>query len=139
LPAQVSATIFCAAPTLYAALLASAELPKRDEVNLRICTAAAEALPEDIGRRWLRHFGVDVLDGIGSTEMLHIFISNRPGDVVYGTTGRPVPDMRCALSMMTAVPCRAARPASCKSRTQCGDHVLEQPRALARDVSGAVT
>ncbi len=84
-------TIFCAAPTLYAALLASAESPKREEINLRICTAAAEALPEDIGKRWHQHFGVDVLDGIGSTEMLHIFISNRPGDVVYGTTGRAVP------------------------------------------------
>jgi benzoate-CoA ligase len=84
-------TIFCAAPTLYAALLASSELPKRDEINLRLCTAAAEALPEDIGRRWRQHFEVDVLDGIGSTEMLHIFISNRPGDVAYGTTGRAVP------------------------------------------------
>jgi benzoate-CoA ligase len=84
-------TIFCAAPTAYAALLASPDLPSRDEVNIRICTAAAEALPEDIGKRWQSHFGVDILDGIGSTEMLHIFISNRPGDVLYGTTGRPVP------------------------------------------------
>jgi benzoate-CoA ligase len=84
-------TIFCGAPTLYAALLASPEMPSRDEINLRVCTAAAEALPEDIGRRWRQHFGIDVLDGIGSTEMLHIFISNHPGDVVYGTTGRAVP------------------------------------------------
>jgi benzoate-CoA ligase len=84
-------TIFCAAPTAYAALLASPELPSREDVNLRICTAAAEALPADIGKRWRAHFGVDILDGIGSTEMLHIFISNRPGDVEYGTTGRAVP------------------------------------------------
>jgi len=84
-------TIFCAAPTAYAALLANPELPRREEMNLRICTAAAEALPEDIGKRWATHFGVDILDGIGSTEMLHIFISNRPGDVAYGTSGRPVP------------------------------------------------
>lgn len=84
--------IFCAAPTLYAALLASTDLPSREELpNLRICTAAAEALPEDIGKRWRASFGVDILDGIGSTEMLHIFISNRPDDVVYGTTGRAVP------------------------------------------------
>jgi benzoate-CoA ligase len=85
-------TIFCAAPTAYAALLASPDLPSPEEVQgLRICTAAAEALPENIGRRWRSHFGVDILDGIGSTEMLHIFISNRPGDVGYGTSGRPVP------------------------------------------------
>jgi benzoate-CoA ligase len=84
-------TIFCAAPTAYAAFLASPELPSREELTLRICTAAAEALPEDIGKRWRAHLGVDILDGIGSTEMLHIFISNRPGDVVYGTTGKAVP------------------------------------------------
>src|SRR5262249_35785507 len=84
-------TIFCAAPTVYAALLASPELPRCEETHLRVCTAAAEALPEDIGKRWAAHFGVDILDGIGSTEMLHIFISNRLGDVVYGTTGVPVP------------------------------------------------
>jgi benzoate-CoA ligase len=84
-------TIFCAAPTAYAAMLASPDLPAKKDVNLRVCTAAAEALPEDIGKRWQAHFGVDILDGIGSTEMLHIFISNRPGDVVYGTSGRPVP------------------------------------------------
>jgi benzoate-CoA ligase len=84
-------TIFCAAPTAYAAMLANPELLRREESNLRICTAAAEALPEEIGKRWAAHFGVDILDGIGSTEMLHIFISNRPGDVVYGTTGKAVP------------------------------------------------
>jgi benzoate-CoA ligase len=48
-------------------------------------------LPRDIGERWTRHFGCEVIDGIGSTEMLHVFLSNRPGDVRYGTTGKPVP------------------------------------------------
>ena len=84
-------SIFCGVPTLYAALLASPRLPARESVGLRLCTSAGEALPEEIGRRWRQHFGVDILDGIGSTEMLHIFISNRPGDVRYGTTGKPVP------------------------------------------------
>jgi benzoate-CoA ligase len=84
-------TIFYGVPTLYAALLASPELPARSAVKLRRCVSAGEALPADIGRRWLAHFGVDILDGIGSTEMLHIFLSNRPGDVRYGTTGKPVP------------------------------------------------
>ena len=84
-------TIFYGVPTLYAALLASPDLPKRDEVSLRRCVSAGEALPEDIGKRWAERFGVDILDGLGSTEMLHIFLSARPGEVRYGTTGKPVP------------------------------------------------
>jgi len=84
-------TIFYGVPTLYSALLASPDLPKREELNLRCCTSAGEALPPDVGRRWLDHTGVDILDGLGSTEMLHIFLSNRPGDVRYGSTGKPVP------------------------------------------------
>lgn len=84
-------TIFYGVPTLYGALLASPDLPRREELALRRCTSAGEALPADIGRRWSEAIGVDILDGIGSTEMLHIFLSNRPGDVRYGTTGKPVP------------------------------------------------
>ena len=84
-------TIFYGVPTLYAALLAYNELPKREEMALRRCVSAGEALPEEIGRRWTERMGVEILDGIGSTEMLHIFLSNRPGDVRYGTTGKPVP------------------------------------------------
>jgi benzoate-CoA ligase len=84
-------TIFYGVPTLYSALLASPDLPKREESKLRRCTSAGEALPPDVGRRWAEHFGVDILDGLGSTEMLHIFLSNRPGDNRYGTSGKPVP------------------------------------------------
>ena len=84
-------TIFYGVPTLYSALLASAELPKREEFNLRRCTSAGEALPPEVGKRWLERTGCDILDGLGSTEMLHIFLSNRPGEVRYGTTGKPVP------------------------------------------------
>ncbi len=62
-----------------------------DELALRRCTSAGEALPAEIGRRWTEHFGVEILDGLGSTEMLHIFLSNRPGAVRYGTSGMPVP------------------------------------------------
>lgn len=90
-------TIFYGVPTLYAGLLVSPELPRREEVALRVCTSAGEALPADLGKRWAAHFGVDLLDGIGSTEMLHIFLSNRPGDVRYGTTGKPVPGYRIRL------------------------------------------
>jgi benzoate-CoA ligase len=88
---QHPVTVFYAVPTFYAAFLASPAAPLRDEVKMRLCVSAGEALPPDIGRRWLDRYGVDILDGIGSTEMLHIFLSNRPGEVKYGTTGRPVP------------------------------------------------
>jgi benzoate-CoA ligase len=83
-------TIFYGVPTLYSALLASPELPNREELNLRRCTSAGEALPPEVGRRWRERTGVDILDGLGSTEMLHIFLSNRPDDVRYGTSGKPV-------------------------------------------------
>jgi benzoate-CoA ligase len=85
------ATLFFGAPTGFAAMLASPDLPAPEDLMLRLASSAGEALPADLGQRFTQHFGVDVIDGIGSTEMLHIFISNRPGDVRYGTTGRPVP------------------------------------------------
>jgi benzoate-CoA ligase len=88
---QHQPSIFCGVPTLYASMLANPELPTRAAFNLRRCISAGEALPEQIGKRWSQHFGLDILDGIGSTEMLHIFLSNRTGEVRYGTTGKPVP------------------------------------------------
>ena len=87
----VRPTVFYGAPTGFAGMLASNALPQREEVALRLVSSAGEALPAEIGERFKRHFGVDIIDGIGSTEMLHIFISNRPGRVRYGTTGWPVP------------------------------------------------
>jgi benzoate-CoA ligase family protein len=88
---QHPVTVFYAVPTFYAAFLASSAAPQRDELKLRLCISAGEALPPDVGRRWQQRYGVDILDGLGSTEMLHIFLSNRPDDVKYGTSGRPVP------------------------------------------------
>lgn len=87
---ELQPTVFCVAATGYAAMLASPELPPREAVRLRICTSAGEALPETIGRRFTEHFGCEILDGLGSTEMLHIFLSNHEGSVRYGSTGRPV-------------------------------------------------
>ncbi len=87
----VRPTIFFGAPTGYAGMLASANLPARNEVSLRLCSSAGEALPAELGQRFTAHFGCEIIDGIGSTEMLHIFLSNRPGQVRYGTTGWPVP------------------------------------------------
>jgi benzoate-CoA ligase len=84
-------TIFYGVPTLYAALLVNPGFPDRSKLNLRVCTSAGEALPPEIGKRWTERTGTELLDGIGSTEMLHIFLSNRPGDVRPGTTGKAVP------------------------------------------------
>jgi 4-hydroxybenzoate-CoA ligase len=84
-------TIFYAVPTLYAALLAHRELGACVGSNrLRMCVSAGEALPAALGKRWQDVVGVDILDGLGSTEMLQTFLSNRPGDVRYGSTGRAV-------------------------------------------------
>ena len=83
-------TVFYGAPTGYGGMLASPDLPAKSQVALRLCSSAGEALPRDIGERWTAQFGCEIIDGIGSTEMLHVFLSNRPGDVRYGTTGKPV-------------------------------------------------
>lgn len=87
---QYQPTIFYGVPTLYGTMLVSEDMPQRDELKLRRCTSAGEALPADIGQRWMAATGVEILDGIGSTEMLHIFLSNRPGKVRYGTTGQRI-------------------------------------------------
>jgi 4-hydroxybenzoate-CoA ligase len=84
-------TIFCGVPTLYAAMVAQMNRDGAPKAPLRVCISAGEALPEDVGIRWEKHTGVGILDGVGSTEMLHIFLSNAPGDIVYGTSGRAVP------------------------------------------------
>ncbi len=84
-------TIFCGVPTLYTAILATAACrPETGSRRLRACISAGEALPAEIGRIWRQRFGVDILDGVGSTEMLHIYVSNRPDDIRYGTSGRAV-------------------------------------------------
>ncbi len=96
-------TLFFGVPTLYASMLDYAA--KMDDVNgreidpnaehelssVRLCVSAGEALPTDIYHRWKERYGVEILDGIGSTEMLHIFLTNRPGEIKPGSTGKPVP------------------------------------------------
>ena len=89
---QTRPTLFFSVPTAYAAMLAVPDAEKRyDFSSVRACVSAGEALPADILRRWQDKFHVDILDGIGSTEILHIFISNRPGDIRPGSTGKLVP------------------------------------------------
>ncbi|OFX02415.1 MAG: benzoate--CoA ligase [Alphaproteobacteria bacterium RIFCSPHIGHO2_12_FULL_66_14] len=84
-------TLYYAVPTLYAAQLAALEAGPRDLSCLRACVSAGEALPAEIFRRWKEKTGTVILDGIGSTEALHIFIGNRLGDYRPGTSGMPVP------------------------------------------------
>src|SRR5213078_4332797 len=91
-------TIFFGVPTLFAAMLNDEALKKAGAgTRLRICTSAGEALPESVGKAWKARFGVDILDGVGSTELLHIFLSNAPGDIKYGCSGRPVPGYKVRL------------------------------------------
>jgi len=87
---EFGATLFFAGPTFFAGML-HAGLPSDALGRVRLATSAGEVLPAALYHRWTGHFGVDILDGIGMTEMLHIFMSNRQGDVRPGTTGVAVP------------------------------------------------
>ncbi len=85
-------TIFFGVPTLYAGMLAVKEPETRYDLSaLRLCVSAGEALPDEIYRRWRERFGVEIIDGIGTTETMHIFLSNRPGAARPGSSGLPVP------------------------------------------------
>jgi 4-hydroxybenzoate-CoA ligase len=89
---QYQPTYFFGNPTLYAALLAYPQgTPDNSSKRLRVCVSAAEALPAELGKAFHTRFGVDILDGVGSTEMLHQYVCNSPGQVKYGTSGKPVP------------------------------------------------
>ena len=91
-------SIFFGVPTLFSAMLHDEAMQQMGGgARLRICTSAGEALPESVGNAWKTRFGVDILDGVGSTELLHIFLSNSPGDIKYGTAGRPVPGYQVRL------------------------------------------
>lgn len=85
-------SIFCGVPTLFAGLVNQPDLGAgAGSARLRLCTSAGEALPRHIGEAWSRLTGTDIIDGVGSTEMLHIYLSNRPGAICYGTSGVAVP------------------------------------------------
>ena len=98
-------TIFYGVPTLYGAMLAlPPDRPGGGSSRLRLAASAGEALPAEIGAAWEERFGAPILDGLGSTEMLHIFLSNREGDVRYGTSGKAVPGYRLKVVAETGEP-----------------------------------
>jgi benzoate-CoA ligase family protein len=98
-------SLFFGVPTFYAALNAS-DLPPDTFASVRLCASAGEPMPAPLQNRFTSRFGVEILDGIGSTEALHIFLSNRPGDIHPGTTGVAVPgydvEVRDALGQIVA-------------------------------------
>ena len=98
-------TIFYGVPTLYGAMLAlPPDLDADHSSRLRLAVSAGEALPAEIGAAWEERFGAPILDGLGSTEMLHIFLSNREGGVRYGTSGTAVPGYELKLVSETGEP-----------------------------------
>ncbi len=84
-------TLLFSAPTLYNAMLRTPGAEGRDLSSVRLCISAAESLPPEVFRRWREMFGVTILDGIGSTELLHIYCSNTVDDLRPGSSGKPVP------------------------------------------------
>jgi len=123
-------TIFYGVPTLFAAMLNDESLKKeRCGTRLRICTSAGEALPESVGNSWKSRFGVDILDGVGSTELLHIFLSNAPGDINTAARGVRCRAIRCGWSTRPAMTWPTARSA----RWWCTRH----RRARATGISAA--
>ncbi len=102
-------TLFFGVPTFYAALLA-ADLPAEAFASVRLAASAGEPLPAELYQRFTTHFGVDIIDGIGSTEALHIFLSNHPGEVRPGTTGQAVPGYELRLVDDADAPVPAGTP-----------------------------
>ena len=132
-------TVFFGVPTFYAAFLNSPNAPEKSELKLRRCQSAGEALPEEVAKNFIARYGVEISDGLGTTEMLHIFLTNWPGANKYGTTGKRVPGYEIKLLGEDGQPVAAGR----DGRTVCAradqrDHVLEQPREIARHVSRRV-
>ena len=117
-------TLLFSVPTLYAAMLQEAERKTYDLKSVRLAVSAAEPLPAEIFRRWLERFGVEILDGIGSTEVLHIYLSARSGEFAREARGRPFPDTNSRLSMIRGIPYRPARSEICWWRDRAPHHVI---------------
>jgi 2-aminobenzoate-CoA ligase len=131
----VKPTVFYGAPTGFAGMLASPNLPKRGDVAMRLVSSAGEALPAELGERFKAHFGTDIVDGIGSTEMLHIFISNRLTDMAPATTGKPVSgyEARIVDENMRELPRGAVGRLAVRGPTGCRYLADDRQRNYVRD------
>ena len=127
-------TIFFGVPTLFTSLLADADIQQHGlSPRLRVSVSAGEGLPRHVGEAWRTRFGSDILDGIGSTELLHIFLSNRLDDVRYGTTGKPVPGYEVELRDEAGrqVPDGAEGAMWVRGRTACVGYFNQREKSLA--------
>jgi benzoate-CoA ligase family protein len=103
-------TLFFTVPTLYNAMLNDKQADSYDLSSIRLCVSAAEALPPEVWRRWHERWGLTILDGIGSTEMLHIFLSNTPDMLKPGSSGRPVPGYEARIAGLDGQPTPVGEP-----------------------------
>jgi len=115
-------TLFFSAPTLYNALLNFEGSRDRDLSSIRLCISAAESLPAEVWRRWKDAYGLTILDGVGSTEMLHIYCSNRTDAVRPGSNGKPVPGYELKILDPEGLPVEAG---------EAGDLYVKGDSALA--------
>ena len=131
-------TLFFAVPTLYAGMLALKDAESRyDTSSLRLCVSAGEALPAEMYARWLERFGVEIIDGMGTTELLHMCLSNRPGAVRPGSSGLPVPGYDATIVDEAGVPVARGEIGSLRVR---GDSVMasywNQPEKTRQTLHG---
>jgi benzoate-CoA ligase family protein len=131
-------TIYFGVPTLYAAQLQALETARPDLSSVRVCVSAGEALPADIYRRWKERTGLVILDGIGSTEALHIFISNRLGDVRPGTSGKVVPGYEARIVTGEGEPVPVDEPGRLQVKgPSTAAYYWNQPEKTAKTMLGA--
>ena len=134
---RLKPTLYFGVPTLYAAQLQQIEGEARDLSSLRACVSAGEALPPEVFRRWEQHTGLQILDGIGSTELLHIFISNRPENYKPGTSGQVVPGYDAKIVDESGVPVNEGEIGQLLvSGGSAASHYWNQPERTAQTMQG---
>jgi len=131
-------TLFFAVPTLYTGMLAVPDAERRfDLSSLRLCVSAGEALPSEMYARWLARFGVEIIDGMGTTELLHMCLSNRPGAARPGSSGLPVPGYEAAIVDDAGAPVARGEIGSLRVK---GDSIMasywNQPEKTAQALRG---
>ncbi len=130
-------TLFFGVPTLYAGMLALKDAERRDLSSLRLCVSAGEALPAEMYARWHERFGVEIIDGMGTTELLHMCLSNRPGGARPGSSGRPVPGYDAVIVDDAGRPVAPGEIGNLRVR---GDSIMacywNQPEKTARTLQG---